>query len=192
MLQIGKGVETVMVNSIVVFPKIEDAKRIRNLLVRHGFLVSSVCATGAQALQEADFLQEGIIICGYHLQDMFYRELHESLPEYFEILLIASQRYWEGNQGQGVIYLPLPIKTADLLNTVDMMVQTLLQKKKKRKIQLKQKSDRDRQIIEQAKRILMERNHLSEEEAHRYIQKTSMNTGINMTETAQMILQLFI
>ena len=37
----------------------------------------------------------------------------------------------------------------------------------------------------------MERNHLSEEEAYRYIQKSSMDTGTNMVETAQMILMLF-
>ena len=36
----------------------------------------------------------------------------------------------------------------------------------------------------------MERNHLSEEEAHRYIQKNSMDNGTNMVETAQMILTL--
>ena len=38
-----------MTNVIVLFPKIEDAKNIRNLLVRHGFRVSAVCTTGAQA-----------------------------------------------------------------------------------------------------------------------------------------------
>lgn len=39
--------------------------------------------------------------------------------------------------------------------------------------------------------ILMQRNHLSEEEAYRYIQKSSMDSGTNMVETAQMILMLF-
>ena len=38
--------------------------------------------------------------------------------------------------------------------------------------------------------LLMERNHLTEEEAHRYIQKSSMDNGTNMVETAQMILTL--
>lgn len=36
----------------------------------------------------------------------------------------------------------------------------------------------------------MERNHLSEEEAHRYLQKQSMDMGRSMLETAQMILAL--
>ena len=36
----------------------------------------------------------------------------------------------------------------------------------------------------------MERNHMSESEAHRYIQKNSMDTGTNMVETARMILSI--
>ena len=45
-------------------------------------------------------------------------------------------------------------------------------------------------MIEQAKALLMERNGMSEEEAHRYLQKTSMEGGRNMTETAQMVLSV--
>ena len=36
----------------------------------------------------------------------------------------------------------------------------------------------------------MDRNHLTEEAAYRYIQKCSMDNGTNMVETAQMILRL--
>lgn len=39
--------------------------------------------------------------------------------------------------------------------------------------------------------MLMQRNRLSEEEAYRYIQKCSMDSGTNMVETAQMLLMLF-
>lgn len=39
-----------MTNIIVVLPKIEDAKSIKNVLVRSGFSVMAACSTGAQAL----------------------------------------------------------------------------------------------------------------------------------------------
>ena len=45
-------------------------------------------------------------------------------------------------------------------------------------------------MIEQAKAVLMERNSFSEDEAHRYIQKRSMDNGTGLVETAQMILSL--
>lgn len=36
----------------------------------------------------------------------------------------------------------------------------------------------------------MEKNGLTEEEAHRYLQKRSMDNGTNMVETAYMVLQV--
>ena len=36
----------------------------------------------------------------------------------------------------------------------------------------------------------MRRNHMTEEEAHRYIQKCSMDSGTNLIETAQMVLSI--
>ena len=62
-----------MVNIIVVFPKLEDAKNIRNLLARNGYSVIGVCCTGAQVLQITDNLEDGIVICGYRFNDMMYR-----------------------------------------------------------------------------------------------------------------------
>ena len=47
------------------------------------------------------------------------------------------------------------------------------------------------QLIKDAKALLMERNNMSEEEAHRYMQKVSMDSGNNMVETAGMILSMF-
>ena len=41
-----------------------------------------------------------------------------------------------------------------------------------------------------AKELLMERNHITESEAHRYIQKCSMDTGNSLVETARMILTI--
>lgn len=184
--------ETVMVNIIVVFPKIEDAKGIRNLLNRHGFSVSGVFTTGAQALNYADSLNDGIVICGYRFRDMMYRELNSCLPEHFDMLLVVSERHWSECTDREIMCLSMPIQVNDLLNTVDMMVQSLMRKKKKWKAQPRERNCEEKIVIEKAKKVLMERNKMSEAEAHRYIQKSSMDAGTNMVETAQMILQLFV
>ena len=48
----------------------------------------------------------------------------------------------------------------------------------------------DRKVLEEAKALLMERNGMTEEEAHRYIQKCSMDSGTNLVETAEMVLSM--
>ena len=45
-------------------------------------------------------------------------------------------------------------------------------------------------LFSEAKALLMERNKLTEEEDHQYMQKRSMDNGTGLTETAQMILSL--
>ena len=55
---------------------------------------------------------------------------------------------------------------------------------------IRKRDDSQRKIIDQAKALLIERNNMSEEEAHRYLQKSSMESGTNMLETAQMVLTI--
>ena len=172
-----------MSNIIVVFPKRENAVNIRNSLVRAGIEVSAVCLTGAKVLQYADNWNDGIVVCGYRFQDMQYTDLRESLPDTFDMLLVASADKWMDGLPDGVVGLPLPIKVYDLVNTVEMIQQTLSRKRRKR-------DDSQRKIIDQAKALLIERINMSEEEAHRYLQKSSMESGTNMLETAQMVLTI--
>ena len=45
-----------MTNIIVVLPKLEEAKGVKNILVRSGFQVTGICTTGTQAISQADGL----------------------------------------------------------------------------------------------------------------------------------------
>ena len=54
----------------------------------------------------------------------------------------------------------------------------------------RKRNDAEKKLVDQAKALLMERNNMSEDEAHRYLQKSSMDSGTNLTETAQMILTI--
>lgn len=54
----------------------------------------------------------------------------------------------------------------------------------------KLRSEEDQKVIRKAKELLMDRNGFSEEEAHRYIQKRSMDNGTELVEVSQMILSL--
>lgn len=177
-----------MFSIIVAFPKIEDAKNIKNILIRQGYDVAFACSSGAQALAKANELDGGIIICGYRLPDMYYADVYEYLPKGFELLLIASLQKLESCMNNNIVCLGMPLKGNELRSTLDMMLYKYNRRKKKEKP--KQRSLEEKQVIEKAKSVLMERNNMTEEEAHRYIQKTSMDNGVNMLETAQMILAM--
>lgn len=180
-----------MTSVIVVLPRVDNAKSIRNLLVRSGIPVAGICTTGAQALAFADGLNYGIVICGYKMVDMIYSQLYEDLPPGFEMLLMASQHILsDGRVDKEIMCLSMPLKVHDLINTVDMMIQAIERKKRKQKAKPRERNPEEMALIKKAKEILMNRNHMTEEEAHRYIQKCSMDSGTNMVETAQMVLTM--
>ena len=179
-----------MSNVIVAFPKREDAINIRNILTRSGVEVSAVCLTGAKVLQHAELWSEGVVICGIRLPDMHYMQLRELLPDEYGILLLASSEKWIGELPEGVVGLPFPIKIRDLADTLEMMCRAQENIRKEKKSAARKRSGSERKVSERAKALLMERNGMSEEEAHRYLQKTSMESGTDMTETAQMVLRM--
>lgn len=179
-----------MVNVVVVFPRIENAKSIRNLLVRSGYKVSAVCTSGAQALAAADRLGSGVIVGGYRYPDMIYEELYSNVTPSFEMVLVASPRALSEGVSEGVVSIEMPLRAHDLVSSLDMVIENLERRRRRKREQPPQRSEKDRKLIEEAKALLMERNHMTEEEAHRYLQKASMDSGTNLVETAQMIFAL--
>ncbi|HIS26557.1 MAG TPA: ANTAR domain-containing protein [Candidatus Pullilachnospira intestinigallinarum] len=174
---------------VVVLPKLEDAKKIRKILISHGFSCVTACQTGAAVLQEIAENDRGLVISGYKLPDMYYRELAECLPPHFELLLMGSAAVVSGTEA-GILSITTPVKVYDLVNTVEMVMRQIERRAKKEKKAPRKRSEREENYIRNAKALLMDRNHLTEAEAHRYIQKCSMDNGTNMVETAQMILAL--
>lgn len=177
-------------NIIVVFPKTEQAKNVRGILQKSGYNVDAVCCSGAQALRAANDLDGGIIICTCRLPDMVYSELYEYLTPRFDMLLIGPESQIGQRETEEIVALAAPLKVHELLQTVAMMAEMYVRKKKKRKQKPKVRSVQQNRIISQAKLLLMERNRFSEDEAHRYLQKCSMESGSGLVETAQMIISL--
>jgi response regulator NasT len=180
-----------LVNVIVALPKLEEAKTIKSILVRSGFHVTSVCTTGAQAISQTDGLRDGLVICGYKLEDMLYHELKFYLPDGFELLLLASQRFLAEAYGDDVICLSMPLKLNDFVNTVGMMTDDIARRRKKKEQVPLKRTEQEDALVKEAKDMLIDRNNMTEEEAHRYLQKSSMESGTSLVETAQMVLMMY-
>lgn len=174
---------------VIALSKAETARKIKGVLVSHGFDNVVCVPTASAALLEAGRDTCGVVISGYKLPDMYYKQLAECLPRYFELLFVGSADM-VNVENSGILALSTPIKTGDLINTVEMVLTQQQRRLKKDRKKPKSRTWQEENYIRNAKFLLMERNHLSEEDAHRYIQKCSMDNGTNMVETAQMILTL--
>ena len=154
------------------------------------YLALAVClAAGMEGIKNKILPPESVDENIYEMTDMLYNELRDYLPSTIEMLLIASPEKCS-DRTPGVISLSMPFKVFDLMNTIEMMAQSIGRRRKKRRAELKNRNPEQQALVKEAKSLLMERNNMTEEEAHRYLQKCSMESGVNMVETAQMVLSI--
>lgn len=171
---------------LIGLQKPEDAEKIGRILRMRGLAPSAACITAAQILAKANQLESGVVICGKRFPDMYYSQLAEYLPDYFQMVLLTASPESE-EKASNIVMLQMPLKARDLAGTVEMLLAQLHRRLRKQKAAVKG-SEKGRQDIDAAKKLLMDRNHMTEQEAFRYIQKCSMDSGTNMAEVAQMIL----
>ncbi len=148
----------------------------------------AVCTTASQVLSTCSDWDGGILVSGYRFADMMYEDLRECLPSTVEMLMLSSPAHFDGSGPEGIVYLAMPLKVQELVGTLQMMIHA--QARRGLRERSKGRSQKDQALIAQAKALLMERNSMTEAEAHRYIQKCSMDSGTNMAETAQMVMSL--
>ena len=51
-----------------------------------------------------------------------------------------------------------------------------------------QRTQEELELVDAAKTVLMDRHGLTEEQAHRFLQKQSMDNGARLTDTAKLVL----
>ena len=176
----------------MAFSKLEDAKKIKNLLNRNGYNDILACNSASQVIAAANENDGGIVLCAYKLADMIYSQLLEDLPPGFEMLVMASRHVISENlTGSGVMCLSMPLKVHELVETIDMMSHNMERNRRRRRQEgPRERTGQEQKLIGKAKEVLMSRNHMTEEQAHKYIQKCSMDSGTNLVETAQMVLAM--
>lgn len=180
-----------MINIIVAFSRPEDGRNIKNILVKNGLQVTVSCTSGSQVLAQADDLRSGVVVSGFQFGDMNCRQLSRQLPAGFDILLIASPVKWSGENMGDIVCLPTPFKMCDLISSMRMIERMQVEKRRQKRNRPAERNEEDRKAIEQAKRILITRNGMTEPEAHKYLQKCSMDSGTGIAEAARMVLSLY-
>ena len=177
---------------IVAFANMENADRICDILVSGNYRVEATCQTGAQVLHRLNSVESenALLIMGYKLADMTALQLVEMLPGHMDVLLLLTANQYTLCADYNLFSLTMPVKKGDLHSTVRMFFETTRSEisKPTEKAPKRERTAEDKAIITQAKAVLMERHHMTEEQAHRFIQKRSMDSSLNMLETAKIII----
>jgi two-component system, response regulator PdtaR len=194
---------------IIAFADQDIAHNIKTRLIHDGLPVRGSCSTGSQILQLAALCEDGgVIICPVRLPDMMAQEVMSLLPDTFDLLVLLTPRQQGMISGPGIFTLiqPTSSQVADgarqLLETRQMRAaMALVLKPVHRPDNLPSdqykpaatasghgRTAEEQKIIEQAKFLLMNRKKMTEAEAHRHLQRKSMESGIPLLELAHRLL----
>lgn len=171
---------------VIAMPKYDDANRIGDMIRRSAIWEEPVaCSTGAEVLNMVHSRDVSVVVCTKKLSDMGYEELSVYLPAAVNMVLLTKDVSLVPFSSN-IIKVLMPFRPSDLVDTISMYLPASMVRKKDKKPP--KRSAEDQAIIDQAKKMLMERNDMTEPEAFRYLQKNSMDMGRTLIESAQMIL----
>ena len=173
---------------MITMPRYEDANRIGDIIRRSDIWQEPIiCTTGADTLQKVQSRDIQVVICSKKFKDMGYEELTSYLPLGVSVILLTQDSQLLPFSSS-VVKLLMPFKPMDLVGTIKLLMPELAGKPKAKKLK---RSPEEQKTIDDAKKVLMDRNEMSEPDAYRYIQKNSMDTGRTIVESAQMILMMY-
>lgn len=172
---------------ILAFSKDETAHKIRMMLDGSGYKIHKmVCHTASELLRTADDYDDVLIIMGYKLPDGVVNDIYYDLHGNFKIISIVKPERIEDIETEDIFALPLPLSRHRLLDAIEVLCGNVEEPKRKQK----ERSPEETKLIESAKLFLMENYHMTESQAHRFMQKRSMDIGAKIVDTAKVILNL--
>ena len=150
------------------------------LLYAEGVSVAAVCSSAAEVLRTVRQADGALVLCGYKLKDATAEMLRQDLPEEHPLLVLARQPLLDQLEDERIFRLPAPVRRTELLAALEEIFEA--------QRLARARPEPQRQLIERAKAVLMEQRGMTEEQAHRFLQKRSMDRGEHMPDTARRIL----
>lgn len=159
------------------------AERVRSVLQSAQIFSSCICASGAEVLHYASIRPDAVVVCG-RLSDMPAVRLAQLLPNGFDVVWLVQSGESPAGFCGNLVPLYSPIGRAELCDTVRVLAATGAETARPRRV----RKEDEEALLREAKARIMERHAVSEREAHRLLQRRSMESGLKLTEVARLIL----
>ncbi|MCL2847881.1 MAG: ANTAR domain-containing protein [Firmicutes bacterium] len=174
-------------NAVEFLKEILQAASIRNITAKHN------CADARQALIDRDF---DLVIINAPLTDETGERLAKQIAARgaSQVILVVKLEHFDAvaaaSENDGVLCVPKPINRTNfwaVLSLAKSSHSRLLQMENEN-AKLKRKIE-DIRIIDRAKCAMIEHKGITEQEAHRYIEKQSMDKRISKRDVAIEVLE---
>ena len=152
------------------------------LLASSGFSVYRCCSSASslrRALSESD---DSIVVFMGIMPDCTPDDLILDYGSRIQVLWIAKPNVLESCDSPEIFRLTLPTSGQTILGALEMLNQL-------HRRQMPRRTGAEKELVEEAKSILMKQLNITEPEAHHLLQKQAMDHGMKMTEYAGRIVK---
>ena len=171
-----------MIQIIVAFARLSDGERVREALEGSGEFSCLVYKSAAQVKRAVAKRQLGVIVCGFKLADETGEALYQDLPDWCSLVMLAPRGQLDLCGAEGILKLAAPARRGELLGAVRLAAGLCSPPGGGR-------PGPGRKLVEEAKAVLMARGGMEEAEAHRFLQKQSMDRGMPLEEVARRVME---
>lgn len=173
---------------VVAFTGEEPRRKILRLLAAEGMEAAAVGSSGAEVIRVVRRMGSAIVICGFYLRDMTVDTLAADLRGLAAVMAVAKASHLELCGGENLFKLPVPASRSEFFSTLGLMLDF---EAAHLRHPASQRREEDQRLIRRAKELLMDVNRMTEEEAHRFLQKRSMERSVKMAEAARWIIDSY-
>ncbi len=157
-------------------------EQLSRLLASSGHSLFRRCTSESELRRALDACEDGIVILAGLLPGIHIDDLVWDYGQQMQMLLIARPEIMNRVESESIFRLPAPASGQAVLGAVEMLTQL-------HGMRLPKRRGTQKETVEEAKALLMERDHITEAEAHRKIQQYAMNHGMKMYDYAVQILK---
>ena len=170
---------------ILAFEQEKNNQRVKEILETSGTAACLLCGSADQVRQTVNRRRITAVVCGYKLGAQSARLLAADLPLYCSVLVLATRDQLDLLEGGDIVPLPLPTTKRDLITAVETLLRV---GRRLERLDRPGRPSEEREVIRRAKALLMERDGMTEAQAHRLLQKRSMDSRRQLLQTAQAVL----
>ena len=156
--------------------------QLSRLLASSGHKVFRACATDGELRRTLSECEDGVVVFSGGTQSGLPDDIAADFTDRFQLLLIARPEALAACESRAVFKLAYPCPGSAVIGAIEMLSQL-------HAMRLPHRSGQERDLVEDAKRLLMERHRIDEPEAHRRMQQYAMRHGMKMTDYAAVLLQ---
>ncbi len=171
-----------MARIVIAGRSAQSREQMASLLSSSGYPIYRLCSSAGELRRVLNDCDDGLLILAGQLPDCSADELFWDYGSQVQILLIARPPVLEACEEAGVFRLALPTSQQAVLGAVEMLTQL-------HRMRLPRRSADEKQLVEEAKALLMRRDGLTEPQAHRMLQQAAMSRGLRMADCAAQIIK---